>query len=413
MLTADMVHARRRGDTLELLPLAGKARDRAAELADVYLALARDCVGRSRGEWEQACDAVPVSVRERKLANGMRKLVADGCEIEADTGVDPVSLRRHLFELAARRRRELDEGQTLDRGAVLAEAVGELGMDPDRIELSLYADLRDSHTVRSAEPASASSIVDRYELAQQQAVLLRAEEVCVDVICATPADYRSLFRKLKFRRLLHRIEPLAAGGYRLHIDGPMSLFTSVTKYGLALALVLPAIRRADRWSVEARVRWGKARRRLLFRASGGAGESRTGAPETADLPDEVAILLERIAKLDTPWQARVAEEILELPGLGLCVPDLCLIHRETGEVAFVEVLGYWSREAVWRRVELVRAGLPHRIVFAVSSRLRVSEAVLRGNLPGELYVYKGTMSARALIDRLDQSRLAPTHEVTS
>ena len=49
--------------------------------------------------------------------------------------------------------------------------------------------------------------------------------------------------------------------------------------------------------------------------------------------------------------------------------------RDGARVHF-ELLGFWSREAVWRRVELVRAGLPHRILFAVSKGLRVGEAVL-------------------------------------
>ena len=64
-------------------------------------------------------------------------------------------------------------------------------------------------------------------------------------------------------------------------------------------------------------------------------------------------------------------------------------------------MGYWSRAAVWQRVELVQAGLSERILFAVSSRLRVSEEVLGTELPSALYVYKGTMSARAIAGRLD------------
>ena len=53
-----------------------------------------------------------------------------------------------------------------------------------------------------------------------------------------------------------------------------------------------------------------------------------------------------------------------------------------GAPVYLEVLGFWSREAVWRRVELVERGLPHRILFAVSKHLRVSEAALDDELPG-------------------------------
>ena len=64
-------------------------------------------------------------------------------------------------------------------------------------------------------------------------------------------------------------------------------------------------------------------------------------------------------------------------------------------------MGYWSRAAVWQRVELVKAGLDESVLFAVSTRLRVSEEVLEADLPGALYVYKRTMSARAIAERLD------------
>ena len=71
---------------------------------------------------------------------------------------------------------------------------------------------------------------------------MSAVRVSATVRCATPAAYRELFNKLKFRRLLQSIHPADGGGYRIDIDGPMSLFSSGTKYGLALALILPAIR---------------------------------------------------------------------------------------------------------------------------------------------------------------------------
>ena len=96
-----------------------------------------------------------------------------------------------------------------------------------------------------------------------------------------------------------------------------------------------------------------------------------------------------------------ADDIVELPGVGLSIPDLAFTHRESGEVVLLEVLGFWSRDAVWKRVELVQAGLPQKILFAVSSRLRVSEAVLDDDLPGALYVYKGAMSAAQIEKKLD------------
>ena len=106
--------------------------------------------------------------------------------------------------------------------------------------------------------------------------------------------------------------------------------------------------------------------------------------------------------MKTGWSLEVANDLLELPGVGLCVPDFVCIHALTGACVFIEVMGYWSRDAVWRRVELVQAGLSQPIIFAVSSRLRVSEEVLDADLPGQLYVYKGTMSPKAILERLEK-----------
>ena len=115
----------------------------------------------------------------------------------------------------------------------------------------------------------------------------------------------------------------------------------------------------------------------------------------------MARLVQRWSRLDSPWQVALAGDVLALPGVGLTVPDLAFTHRETGEVVYLEVLGFWSREAVWRRVELVEAGLPSRIVFAVSSTLRVSQDVLDDDKPAALYVFKRSIEPKAVLERLN------------
>ena len=83
----------------------------------------------------------------------------------------------------------------------------------------------------------------------------------------------------------------------------------------------------------------------------------------------------------------------------MCVPDL--VFKRGRKRVYLEVLGFWSRDAVWKRVELVEKGMKQRVIFAVPSKLRVSEAVLPDELPGSLYVYKGVMSAKAIEERLE------------
>ncbi len=396
MLTADLVNVRRKGRELCLIPLDAARRPRAIELAAAFLGLAEAHVGRSREELEEACRAVEVAPRERRLADGLCKLVEDRCQFAEDAGLDPEALRRDVFARASAAR----AGDTFDRAALLAAVAAERNLTPDVVERALYADLRGAHALQSVQPIGAEPLVDVYDLAQAQAVLLRAARVVVDVKCTTPGAYRALFHKLKFLRLLYTIEPRSDGGYRLEIDGPFSLFESVTKYGLQLALALPAIRACDEWMLEADLRWGKDRAPLVLRLD---GRATAPADEPPRLADEVVKLVDDLAApgLATPWRVTPSTDILQLPGAGLCVPDLVFTHAQSGECVYLEVLGFWSRPAVWRRVELVERGLPQRILFAVSQRLRVSEEALGDDLPGALFVYKRVMSARSILERVE------------
>lgn len=401
MLTADLVNARRRGNELRLTSLDASARASARSIAAVLVSTASSLVGRTREELLLALSAVDVGPREYRLKDGLVKLIEDRCEFDAAGGEEPHSLRRDVFARASAARAALEASERFDRRAVIAEIARERGASEDSIERSLFADLRGAHLLVAFDALSADALVGAYERAQAQAVLLRAVKVTVDVRCASAAVLRGLFRRLKFLRLLHAISK-HEDGHRIVIDGPFSLFESVTKYGLQLALVLPAFDECDAWELEADIRWGKDRTPLVFRLAGDA--ARAARREAAALPDEVEALVRSFVALESSWQVRANTEILELPGIGLSIPDLVFERRRLDgrDRVFLEVMGYWSRAAVWKRVELVQAGLGERVLFAVSSRLRVSEDVLEDDLPGALYVYKQTLSARTIADRLEQ-----------
>ena len=402
MLTTDLVRVRRRAGRIEASPLRPAERERLLAVADGYVAAARAGVGRTRAAFEAACDEVPSAATDYKLVKGLRKLVRDRCTFEVRGGVDPPAVRRAVFGRAAETRRRLEDAATFDREGVLAAAADSLELAPVDVPDALFADLKANHVLQSFDAISGPALVEAYELAQQQAILLRAVRVAVTFRRPDPAGFRLFFRRLKFHRLLYAATRLPDGACRIEIDGPFSLFQSVTTYGLQLALLLPVLPACGpRWELEADVRWGSEREALEFRLE--ADPAATAQDDDHRLPDEVARLRDQFDRMRTPWSVAVAHELLDLPGAGLCVPDLVFTHEANGHRVYFEALGYWSREAVWRRVDLVEAGLPQPIVFAVSSRLRVSEEVLDGDLPGRLYVYKGVMSARAVEELLDAS----------
>jgi uncharacterized protein len=382
---------------LVVVPIADAERPRARELAATALDLVRAHIGLPRGALVEAWNALPVAPSETRLARALWKLALDACEFEEGTTIDPVALRRETFTRAASARQQ---GGDFDRDAVVAEVAQARGTDAASIEDALYSDLPTAHLLRRADLPSPDGLLAQHEIACHQAVLLRAVQVEARVFSATGAGYRTLFRKLKFHRLLYRITKLdRQAGYAIAVDGPMSLFEQTTKYGLNLALTLPAFMECDNWEIRADLRWGKDRRPLRYQMKGGRDPSAIDG--SVPLPDEVAALLADLGQQSSPWQASPSDVILGLPGVGVCVPDLELVHRESGQRAFVEVLGFWSRDAVWKRVEMAQAGLPFPIVFAVSKHLRVSEEVIPDDVPAALYVYARTMNAKAVLERVE------------
>jgi predicted nuclease of restriction endonuclease-like RecB superfamily len=407
MLTADHVDARKQGEKLLLRRLDAADRTEALALAEAYLDATQMSVGRAREELNETWLAIETGARRRRVAAGLKKLVEEACTFDEDSPLDPVETRRAVFQRAAQIRQDPTEpARVFDREAVLQEVAAERAYPKAELERAMFADLRNEHILRSAPVWKAASLVDAYELGRAQAVLLRAVRVQCTIHSGSPQAIRAFFAWLKFQKLLFTVDRAKDDGFTIAIDGPFSMFESVAKYGVRLALMLPALRAIDVWSLVAEVRWGKERTSLTFAMTSSDDNGRSvNASESEDcarISEDAESLLSGIKSLaKSGWTAKVANVLLDRPGLGVCIPDLVLEKAGVGVPVYVELLGFWSRDAVWKRVELAQAGLDAPIVFCASSRLRVSPEVLGEETEAALYVYKGKPNARALLERVE------------
>lgn len=401
MLTADLVRVRIKDGRIEPRWLDGAARDRARGLADAYLDVYQRGAGRTREQIERELASVDVHVRDRVIAQGLRKLLEDRATWACTSVVDPSELRLEVFEVAAEAHRSLGIAESFDRDEVLREIAARRGSSPENVESALYADLRQNEVLGRFEPWPTAEVLDHYNLALAQAVLLRATEVQVTLRTIAPPDLRQLFRALRFFGLLFVATSLDEGGYRITIDGPFSLFDAVQRYGLRLALVLPTILEQGDFHLEATVRWGPQKRLAKLEIGPGLGLSGRAMWPAAAAPDLEAFHA-AFEALGSGWSVRPSDRVFSLPGHVVCIPDLVFENRETGEEVYLEAFGFWSRDAVWKRVEAIREGLDVRLILAIGKQLRVSEAVLDDDQAAEIYVYKRTMSAREVLERLDR-----------
>ena len=398
MLTADHVLARRQKGELRLRKLTDDELARATTLAHALVREAHAHTGSSRESLTAAFAALVDESLDRRLQNGLQKLVLDTCEISQGDASFAPDYRRELFVEAAQRRRDLKDGDTFDRAAVVSAVATRLGVSPETLEEGLFADLRDADRVVRGPAVNGDTLVASLEPEMARAVMLRAVSAVCTVRSRDAGAVRHFLRVLKFHKLLFEVEAAGEGVFVVRVDGPFSLFESVTKYGLGFAMLLPALEALEAYEVEAEILWGKERTRLVFRRSGGLGAG-VSSPSATVVSDEARKLLEGLAPLCEAEGLSVepCAELLALPGVGVVVPDLVVKRRR--ERVFVELLGFWSRDAVWKRVELVEAGLSERVVFCASERLRVRESVLDDDR-ASLYVWKGVPQPKKVLERV-------------
>ncbi len=402
MLTVDYVRARRKNRTLEIVPLTPGAEVQLLDIASSYILFFESSLYVRRDELEENCKTVYVPAYLQKPSEGILKLLNDRSEFSAPTDVDPVEIRACIFKISAEHRQRLHQNEQFDRNAVLLEAASQLNIDVFRIDECLFGDLKDAQRLMKFNTLTAQQLVKLYQSSQEQAILLKASELIVSLKCDDMSKYRYFFRQLKFHRLLYELteikEGIYQGGYEVKISGPHHLFKSVTKYGMQLALLLPALRICQKWKLNAKVLWGKEKDELDFFLS---GEAESWDQSDPMLPEEGTHVVNQFKKLSAPWKVRRAHKIFNIPNIGICVPDLVFSHDETGEKVYMELMGYWSREAIFKRIDMVNAGLSEKIIFAYSERLRVNEALLEDHLHSSLLSYKGTISIKILLKKLD------------
>jgi predicted nuclease of restriction endonuclease-like RecB superfamily len=401
LLTSDLVQVRRKGELVEPRWLDPARRARLLPTATALVAVAAGGVGRTRDELEPAWQAIPASVRDRVAAAGLRKLVDDRCTWEGGDEAAAQALRAEVFSAASAARLSLGPGDAFDRGAILAAAAERRGEAVEAIERGLFADLRSAERLIAFEAIAPERLFDQYDLGLAQAVLLRATRVEVEIRGEGPERLRRLFRAASFHGLIHVVRPIE-GGVRIELDGPMSLFDAVQRYGLKLALFLPHVLGCADFSLRADLLWGPSRERRRFVLDASAGIATREAAPVPALRAEVAALLEAWPSVGSGWAARACETVIALPGEVVVAPDVAFESATTGEVVFLEVFGFWSRAAVFSRVEQIRRGLGGRMILAVGKHLRVSEELLGEDDAGEIHVFKTALSARAILERLDR-----------
>jgi predicted nuclease of restriction endonuclease-like RecB superfamily len=380
MLTGKMVSVRYARD--RIIPRYLDVNDPGwIEVAERLLTLFRGQEGRTRGELEEEQSELFGDDPSQIVHQGLAKLLEDRCEFETVSGHPPEAIRAAVFQAAARLRTAADSEDTrtpFDRDAVLRQVANELTLTPESIERGLFADLKSEQRLVHFKDISAERLLQRYNVALAQAVLYRCTRLHVTIRNEPPQRYRQLLRRVKFHRLLCEMERTGETTYRLHLDGPLSLFSATQKYGLQLALFFPAVLLCRDFEVRAELRWGAQRKPKVLLATPSDGLVSHYTDAGTYVPPELGMFVELFRKRVAEWDILEETEVFPLGSAGFWVPDFRLIHRETGRKVLFEVLGFWRRSSAEQHLARLRQHVSEPFLLAVSDQLHIEEAELEG-----------------------------------
>jgi uncharacterized protein len=384
MLTADLAQSWQRGDRTGPRYIDPADPDYLSDAAQL-IQLLQNFEGHTRAELDEALAEYVGTGTDYRIQRGLIKLLLDRCTFETVAAKDPCEIRRALFRRAREHyplRAESQAGVDL-----LAEVARELECPPDELRASLYADLPERQRLLAFELITPRALLDLYNLAQAQALLYRCVQMQLWIEPQATDGYRELFGAIKAYRLLHTIKGSAASGYEVRLDGPVSLFQRSQKYGVQMAVFLPALLLCAGWRMRAEIALKPpAAGRAYFELDSKQRRLRSHYLRAAlGIEPDRDELVERWARSDSAWTIATNREVIDL-GASAFIPDYVLTHTD-GRCVYLELLGFWTPQYLHARLREFAHAQCKNFLLAASDELRGSRDPL-AHVPPHTVIYK-------------------------
>ncbi|RPJ85513.1 MAG: DUF790 family protein [Acidobacteria bacterium] len=382
------------------------------EYAERMLAVYRDGLGRQRRELHRQIEQVFADEPDCPVRRieAFCKLLDDASVFQADTSGKAAKLRLEVFSKAARLHPLVQAPDRLfehDEGAAKSQLAEELGTPWEAIEQRLYADVMAYQQLEEFTGyPDAAAFLSRYNVAQLQACLYRAESMTV----TATRDLKTIIRYAKLAKLLHEIvrvegvPPSERGRdardtstYRLTFSGPASVLRETRRYGVNFARFLPALLACKGWKMEAVVRTPWKTPAKLVISEEDRFQSHLPAPEEFDSSLEQS-LADKFGPTRDGWQLIREGDILH-EHQKTFIPDFTFRHEDGTEV-FLEIVGFWTPEYLALKRQTLHQFRQHRILLAVpQSSIREGASIT-----DHVLVYKTALKLPPLLAALEAAR---------
>ncbi|WP_413164361.1 DUF790 family protein [Capilliphycus salinus ALCB114379] len=404
MLPSDLLSHRQQGESI--VPLRLKIDAQNLDIANQVISCFKDSVNSTQGELNQRLSEFEGDSPNYRLKRGLAHLLKSSfCTFEIISPLEPIELREQVFTLAANSLPSPENTEnTLEQLALNLSQKLKREVVLDEIQKGLYADLQENRILTQFEEATPEALLHRFNLSQVQGIFYRASEIKINAHRNDPGEYKLLFRYLKFFQLMSYIEGDAEQGFTLTLDGPTSLFKPSTRYGLALAKMIPALLHVTRWSLKATLQQrdpysGVVRTGYFSLNSDCSLVSHypPGKPYDSMLEQSFA---SRWNSLKTDWKLEREVDLIPLPG-SVMIPDFRLVHPD-GRVFLLEIVGYWRPEYLQKKFYQVRHSDCDNLILAISERLNLEKAGVKlNNIPARIVWFKNKLQPKSILEVIE------------
>lgn len=372
-----------------------------------YRAIARDLIeiygahlNKTKGALASALADYEAADTNYRVTRGLAKLLEDRSEFTIRSPIEPEVLREQIFAYTGKRHPVVTKADRLHRrtrGKALEKIAGELDVSSEAVVEGMYADLEENRVLTGFEAPTVEWLLDRYNVALAQATLYRASEMTIRIYRNIPTKYRLVFQFIKFFKLMHVVSGNNADGYQIVLDGPASMFRLSQKYGIQMALFLPALLHCDRWWLGATIVMNR-NDHLRFELN-----DEFGLQSHYRDPDEFDSELERhfatqFEKIDTEWTLERETDIIDLKDT-VMIPDFAFVHPD-GRRALMEIVGFWTPDYLQKKLWKLKRVAMSNMIIAVSDQLNCSTEDFR-DIPGEVLFFKTRIKPKEVLEKVE------------
>jgi predicted nuclease of restriction endonuclease-like RecB superfamily len=359
----------------------------------------RDGIGKTKGALSDRLTEIEGDGCDYKLVRGLSTLLERRCAFEADSATNPREARRLVFEDASQVRVSSLE----DRDGVVQRVSARLGISPGVLEKTIFSDMEDELILRDFKPLSPQSLIQRYNLSLLQTLLFKS----LRLEFSASGNWKNIFREVKRLGLIYSVERAEHGeGYKVTVDGPLSLFKMTERYGTSTARLVPKIVVSDSWTIRAEILARRKGRVYTLDANEEEKHLLADREEAAEKGSQNGLydssLEEKFARsfisYNSGWVLRREPEPL-IADTHILIPDFSF--EKHGVKVYLEIVGFWTSDYLERKISKLSLLTDVDMIIAVDASLACSRLERLKNKMLVVY-FKGEVTLKPVIEHLKQ-----------